>query len=288
MKDSKVIEVTQKPIIVYSLLEKISKEVQKKITSLDIDTLEPTDENLSVIKSTRADLNKDFKELEEQRKMVKEIVLKDYNLFEEAYKKLISAPFKDADVKLKSLADTVDDEILSLKINGLKNYFTEANTFDFISFEDLGLKIIKSKSDKVIKSEIDEYLADVKASIETIKTLQNSDRVLAKFQICKDLSRSISDVNIEVQREEHIKAQNEERERIAAERKQQEEDRKKEREMCPDNASVDEVVEQAKRVEQPQTDDTVYQATFTAFATKAQLGELKKFMIEKGIKYESK
>lgn len=285
MKDSKVIEVTQKPIIVYSLLEKISKEVQKKITSLNIDTLEPTDENLSVIKSTRADLNKDFKELEEQRKMVKEIVLKDYNLFEEAYKKLISAPFKDADVKLKSLADTVDDEILSLKINGLKNYFAEANTFDFINFEDLGLKIIKSKSDKVIKTEIDEYLADVKASIETIKTLQNSDRVLAKFQICKDLSRSISDVNIEVQREEQIKAQNEEYERIAAERKRQEEERKKEKEMY---SEADEAVEQTKRAEKPQTDDTVYQATFTAFATKAQLGELKKFMLEKGIKYESK
>lgn len=83
---SKIIEVTQKPIIEYSFIDEIAKNVEAKIESLNIDTLEPTEDNLSVIKSTRAELNNDFKTLEEQRKMVKDIVLKDYNAFEDKYK----------------------------------------------------------------------------------------------------------------------------------------------------------------------------------------------------------
>jgi len=75
------------------------------------------------------------------------------------------------------------------------------------------LKIIKSKSDKYIKTEIDEYLANIEMSISTIKTLPNKERVLAKFQMSRDLNRSISETNIEIQREEQIKAQNVERER---------------------------------------------------------------------------
>jgi len=50
------------------------------------------------------DLTKDFNDLENQRKMVKEIIMKDYNLFEDDYKKLISSLFKTADDQLKSLA----------------------------------------------------------------------------------------------------------------------------------------------------------------------------------------
>jgi len=209
---SKAVEVTQKPIIAYSMLETISKNVGDKIQSLNIESLEPTEDNLSLIKRTRADLTKDFNDLENQRKMVKEIIMKDYNLFEDDYKKLISSLFKNADDQLKNLASTVDDKILSVKIDGIKDYFNEENTFEFIRFEDLGLKIIKSKSDKSIKTEIDEYLANIKMSISTIETLPNKERVLAKFQMSRDLNRSISETNIEIQREEQIKAQNAERE----------------------------------------------------------------------------
>ena len=92
---SKIIEVTQKPIIAYSLLQEMSDKVGIKIDSLSIGTLEPTEDNLSIIKSTRAELNNDFKTLEEQRKMVKDIVLKDYNIFEDEYKTLISTKFKE-------------------------------------------------------------------------------------------------------------------------------------------------------------------------------------------------
>ena len=175
---SKVIEVTQKPIIEYSVIDEIAQRVETKIESLNIETLDPTDGNLSLIKSTRAELNNDFKTLEEQRKMVKDIVLKDYNIFEDKYKQLIASKFKNADVTLKKMVDTVSDGILQAKINGIKEYFDFVNTYDFVKFEDLELKIIKSKSDKKIKEEIDEYLSNIKQSLETIQTLPNSEKWL--------------------------------------------------------------------------------------------------------------
>jgi len=270
---NKIIEVTQKPIIAYSLLQKISNEVAEKIQSLNIDTLEPTNENLSIIKSTRAELKKEFTTLEEQRKMVKEIVLKDYNLFEDEYKKLISSPFKDADSKLKSLADTVDGRILLAKIDGIKSYFDEQNTFDFIEFEDASLKIIKSKSDKSIKAEIGTFLGGIATSIQTIQTLENKDRILAKFHIFKDFNRAISETNIEIEREKKIKLQNEAPKKI---------------EIVPEKVEppVPPITEPVVAIQVPVVDDKIYKASFSVFATKAQIKELKLIMEEKGIRYE--
>jgi hypothetical protein len=288
---SKAVVVTQKPIISYSLLEMISLNVTTKIQSLDIDSLEPTEDNLALIKRTRADLTRDFSELEGQRKMVKDIIMKDYNIFEDDYKKLITALYKDADEKLKNLAGTVDDKILSVKIDAIKDYFADQNSFDFVSFEDMNLKIIKSKSDKSIKTEIDEYLANISMSISTIEILPNKERVLAKFQICRDLNRSISETNIEIQREEQIKTQNEERERQAEERRLMLEESQRIAQSQfqeEEEAIAQEIIEANPLIvkEKPQIDNQVYKASFAVFATKAQLGELKKFMQEKGIRYE--
>ena len=293
---SQAVVVTQKPIIAYTLLKQISDNVIAKIEALNIDNLEANEDNLALIKRTRADLTKDFTELENQRKTVKDIVLNDYNVFEDDYKKLIASPFKDADAKLKSLSSVVDDKILSLKIDGIVEYFNEINTFDFIKFEDMNLKIIKSKSDKIIKSEIDEYIANVKMSISTIDTMPNKERILAKFQMHKDLSRAISDTNLEVQREEQIKAQNAERERLADERKQQAEEQQKQREEYAKVADsiektlgslADEVIEDiSHNIAEPEqkSEEKIYETTFTVRGTMEQLGKLKQFMKEIGVR----
>lgn len=287
---SQAVVVTQKPIIAYTLLKQISDNVIAKIEALNIDNLEANEDNLALIKRTRADLTKDFAELENQRKTVKDIVLNDYNIFEDNYKKLIASPFKDADAKLKSLSSVVDDKILSLKIDGIVEYFNEINSFDFVKFEDMNLKIIKSKSDKIIKSEIDEYLADVKMSISTIDTMPNKERILAKFQMHKDLSRAISDTNLEVQREEQIKSQNAERERVAAERQQQEVEQQRQREIQAHQKADAVEVEAMETVKQfiPEPEqikeEPIYETTFTVRGTMEQLGKLKQFMKEIGVR----
>jgi len=292
---SKVIEVTQKPIIEYSIIDKVAQDVEAKIQSLNIETLEPTESNLSLIKSTRAELNNEFKTLEEQRKMVKDIVLKDYNIFEDKYKQLIASKFKNADVTLKKMVDTVSDGILQAKINGIKEYFDFVNTYDFVKFEDLELKIIKSKSDKKIKEEIDEYLIGIKQSLDTIETLQNKDRVLAKFQMSKNLSDAIAQTNLEIQREEKIKAQNEARAKAEQERKEQETERVRLQKEEFDRQAQMQFVEPVQQTE-PQVqyqepiaqkeEPKIFSTTFRVFGTREQFAMLKQFMNDNNIRYE--
>jgi hypothetical protein len=287
---SKAVEVKQKPIIVYEMLQSISKGVEEKIASLDIQSLQATEDNLSLIKRTRADLTKDFNDLENQRKMVKEIIMKDYNIFEDDYKKLISSLFKGADEQLKSLASVVGDRILSAKIDGIKEYFNEVNDYEFVAFDNLGLKIIKSKSDKSIKAEIDEYLDTISMSLTTIETLQNKERVLAKFQMSRDLNRAISETNIEVQREEQIKAQNEERARLEIERKERQAEAQQQRNEAIEVEAMETVsdfIPEPVREPQPIAEgEMVYKCTFSVYATKAQLKQCKEFFAQIGVKYE--
>ena len=269
---SKAIVVTRTPIIAYEMLKPISESIITKIAALNIESLEPTEENLTLIKRTRADLKKDFDNLENARKMAKEQIIRPYEVLDEQYKKLIAAPFTNADTQLKKLVDEVETGILTVKIDGLKAHFKEQNPFEFVKFEDMSLKIIKSKSDKAIKEEIDAYLATIKTALNTIETLPNKERVLAKFQMSKDLNRAISETNLEIQREEQIKAQNEARAAAANQPK-------------PELIAVEEKPKEPI-IEQPKIDDTVYQASFTVFATKAQLRKLKEFMKNEGVKYE--
>lgn len=280
MSNTNIIVVEQAPIIRYSLLAQISTQVKDKIESLNIDTLEPSEETLKTIKDTRSDLSKEFKTLEEQRKMVKEIVLKDYNEFEDNYKRLIADQFKTADAKLKTLVDAVEDKILTAKVDGLKAYFKENNVFEFISFEHMGLHIIKSKSDKAIKEEIDAYLSSVNDALNTIDTLINKERVLAKFEIYRDLNRAISEVNIEIQREEAIKAKNE------AIKAQQEATIAKNAQVEQPKKEIPVEVVYAPKEEVTAIKEEVFQCTFTVYATKAQLSKMKQFLKDEGISYE--
>ena len=227
--------------------------------------------------------------------MVKDIVLKDYNTFEDKYKQLISSKFKDADKTLKSLVDTVSDGILQAKVNGIIEYFNTVNEFDFINFHDLELKIIKSKSDKKIKEEIDNYLANIKQSLETIQTLQNSDRVLAKFQMSKNLSDAIAQTNLEIQREEQIKAQNEAMAKAEQERKERETERvrlqKEEFERQAQMQSVEPVQQTEPQVQHQEPivqreDPKIFSTSFRVFGTREQFAMLKQFMNDNIIRYE--
>lgn len=274
----KIIEVSQKPIIEYSIIDEVAKNIEVKIESLSIETLESTEDNLSVIKSTRSELNRDFKALEEQRKIVKDIVLKDYSLFEEKYKKMILSKFKEADATLKSMVDRVSDGILKKKVHGISSYFDGVNTFEFLKFEDIGLKIIKSISDKKLKDEIDAYIESVKTSLSTIETLPNKERVLAKYQASKDLNDAIAQTNMEMQREEKIRQEREEREKVDKERK----NRSAERQSQMQSVKPKQHVEPELKEEEPK----IFKSSFTVYGTKDQLADLKEFMDEKGVRYE--
>ena len=205
---------------------------------------------------------------------------------------ILSVLFKDADVLLKDKTSTVESKLLDEKVVGISNYFQQLNTHDFISFNDLGLKIIRSKSDTVIKNEIEDYLFDIETSINTIKTLENSDRVLAKFQISKDLNSAISQTNIEIQREKEI-ADRKEAQRVAQEQIEEEARLREAQRQQELNEVIEAVIEEpiiqpepAQQVVQTPQAPKIFKSSFTVFGTQEQFAELKQFMNNKGIRHE--
>jgi len=292
---NKVIVLEQKPIISYDLVEAKGKEVAERIEALDLDSIEPTEANIKVLKNARTELKKEFEVFENQRKMVKDMVMKPYNDFDAAYKEHISTLFKDADTKLKNKVGAVDDEILSLKIENVKAYFGEKNTHDFLKYEDLNQKVIKSITDKKLHAEIDEYLLSVKSALEMIDTLDNRDRISVKYQMHKDLNRAISEAQIEVKREKEIKEKKEAQEKAEKEKEErlakEQEDLNARQKSTPGATVGDERVgfgerppieEFEKMFEQPQLRKT----TFTVTATIGELKELRQYMNDKGLSYE--
>ena len=78
-KKEELIVVKQLPII-EERLKSLSDEIDVKVANAM--ELVVSDETIKEVKKVRAELNKDFTELETQRKMVKERVLAPYEAFE--------------------------------------------------------------------------------------------------------------------------------------------------------------------------------------------------------------
>ena len=255
-KMKEVVTLKQEPIIAYGLIEKISNEVRERIDALSIETLEPSEHALGEIKKLRAELNKDFEIFESQRKVVKDIVLRDYNVFESQYKAKIADQFKSADSKLKELVASVESKLLDEKIDRLKEFFNEVNKFDFVTFEKLNLKVTRSMKDNDLRDQIQSSLDRISSDVDTISTMEHSDRILAKYQASLDLNSAISQTNIEIRREAEIVAKRE-------------------------TEAVKVETEQQRQVEE---DEEIFECTFTVLATKKQLRWLKSALAEQKIK----
>lgn len=260
------IKLEQLPIIKYDAIDEIANQVAIKMNELKLDELEVNEDNFKEVKKVRTELKKEFEEYENKRKLIKDMVMKPYNDFEDKYKK-ISTYYKGADDKLKTKINEVESTLLDNKINKLKESFNEINEWDWVSFEDLELKITRSTSDKEIIDKVNEFMTKTRNDLATIDTLENKDRILAKYQITKDLNVSISQTNIEI-----------EREKLIAEKETK----------INDNVEVkDEIIAKTEIKEhQDLQEEMTYETTFKVKGTLQQLKELKQFMNERGIAYE--
>lgn len=274
-----LIIVKQLPVI-EEHLKKISEEIEIKVNNAT--NLICSEETVKEVKKVRAELNNEFKELEKQRKSVKEQVLAPYETFEQVYKEFISEKFKTADTELKNKIDNVETEIKEDCKNKMIEYFSEyclSKNLDssYLKFDELNINITlgllteKKELTKKAKEELTSKVDSVCTDIETIKTMQNNEDVLVEYLKHKDLSKAIKDVNDRYSKLEILKQKEEEKKQ--AELKEQEVISK-----------VDECI-QAPIVGDVQKEFTI---EFLVTATKDKLSKLKKFLIEEGIRYESK
>lgn len=250
---NKLITIKQLPII-EQMLDEMSGEIDKKIEFALRIVPENSDKVLSETKKIRAALNKDLSELETARKKVKAEIMNPYLEFESIYKTKISDKFKQADTILKNKIDACETNIKDNRKKDLKEFFDEycrAQKVDGVCFENMGLKINISGSNKSYRDKIKEWIDKVKKDLEIIETSKDKYELLIDYKFNRnfDLQQALLDHE---KREREI-------ERL-----------KNIKETTPEELSAPET-----------NDDTeIFELDFVVRGTKKQLKALKEYLIQ--------
>ena len=295
-----IITVQQLPVIVYERLESVGQEIDKRIAALDLDKQLVTEDTKKAVKDTRAMLNKELKDFEEQRKRIKEQIAAPYMDFEKAYNSFIKEKYEKADGILKVKIDEFDKRLKADKEARIRAYFTElcqANNIDFLPFERLCLNIRLNDSDKSLKDIVNTNIDNVVKSLEFIESLTDPDEykaeILADYKQTLDVMIAINNAKYrkqqreaELQRLEAQKAAAEQA-RLAAEARAKEVAPLQAPEEVPPSA-IQEVPAPPQEVPAPEPEEEILHFTLEVIGTRAQLRALRQFLETNNIKYNSK
>ena len=273
-------------------LKELSLEVEQKVENAK--SLVCTEENVTTIKQIRASLNKEFKEVENQRKIVKEQILAPYMQFEEIYKMYISDKYKSADNDLKVKIDSTENELKNIKEQEIKDYFEEykkANNIDFVTYSQARINVTLSASRKSLKEQAKQFIDKIVDDLKLINTQEHKTEILVEYKKSLNVSQAITSVT------NRFKA-------IEEEKKRQEELKRKQLEEAQRRADESiraqtEATRQALENFIPKTEETILQAPvieekqeeiltlrFTVRGTRTKLRELKQFLENGGYDYE--
>ena len=187
-------KITQKAII-EEQLKTISDEIQKRVDYAE--KLVCTIDTIKDIKKQRTILRNQFNDLETQRKQVKAEFQAPYLRFEKVYKELISDKYKNADVQLKRKIDNVESELKLQKENNIREYFNEyceSEGIDFVKFEQIGLNINLSATEKSLREQVKSFIDKVKSDIELIQHEDNFAEIMIEYTKHLNVSRAIIEV----------------------------------------------------------------------------------------------
>lgn len=277
-----LIEVKQLPVI-EEQLRSVSKVIEERVKNAT--NLVCTEESVKTIKEIRAELNKDYKEFEAKRKLVKEQVLKPYNDFENVYKECISDKFKNADLILKGKIDNVENELKAKKEQEVKDYFEEyktANNIDFITYGQAKINVTLSASMKGLKEQAKSFIDKISEDLKLIETQEHKAEILVEYKETLNVSNAIMTVTNRFKAIEEEKKKEEEQkvnENLEKERKQIENNLQQ-----LANANIPQ--EQPSTAEEIKNTEKIYTITFKVTGTATKLKQLKQYLLDGGYQYE--
>lgn len=264
-KSEALIVVKQLPII-EEQLKTLSTEIDDKVsTALKMVC---TDDTVKDVKKLRAELNKDFKDLEAQRKYVKEQVLSPYQKFEEVYKTYVSDKYKEADQELKTKIDSVEDELKAKKEDEIKDYFNEyalSQKLDWLDYSRSDINITLTASIKSLKEQAKEFIDKVVDDLKLIDSQDDKEEITVEYYKDLNVSRAITTVK---ERKDLLQKEYERKEAIE---KQKEADK--------------EVVSKVEAISTP-VEEKRYTMAFRVTGTMEQLKQIKQFLDNGGYDYE--
>lgn len=238
VRDEDIIVVKQLPII-EDRLEGVFLSVKDRLEAMS--NLVVTEENYKELKKTRADLNKEFGELETLRKSAKAAIEAPYKRFENGIYKRISDTYRDAIGKLDGEIKDVEGGLKTQKQKELFVYYEEYRQSLGLDSaiadpKKSGIKVGLSGSMKALKEQARQYLDRIDGDLKMIYTLDNADEVLAEYRECM----SVTDA-VRIVADRHKRIEDEKIRRMA------EEENRKAREA--NEKAVEEAIQQAQEAE---------------------------------------
>lgn len=276
--ENNIIQVKQLPIIVEQLHE-VKAEVTAKVEQAL--SLVCTEDTVKDVKKVRSELNKELKDYEERRKAVKKAIMTPYEQFETVYKDCISDTYKKADTELKGKIDSVENELKEKKRKEVWYYFEElceANSLDFITFENANINVTLSASMKSLKDQARNFVFKIVDDLTLIDTQEHKDEILYEYKQSLNVSNAITTVTNRYKAIEAAKAREEER-------------KAREQAEAESAAKVEEVIEAVapptvEPIAPPVEEEKTYTLKFTVRGTMPQLKALKEFLNNGGYDYE--
>lgn len=286
VRENELIVVKQLPII-EDRLDEAFIAVQERLNAMS--NLVVTEENYKELKKTRADLNKEFGELDSLRKNVKAAIEAPYKKFEGgAYKRLADA-YKDAIGKLDGEIKDVEGGLKTQKQKELLAYWEEYRQslgLDTAIADPRrsGIKVGLTVSMKSLKMQTREYLDRIDGDLKMIDTLDNADEVLAEYRVLLNVTeavRVVADRNkrVEDERIRRLAEEESRRAREAAEKAVDEAIKENEVAVTPTVSVAPE--------EQEEAQEKILTTAFKVSGTLTMLKELKAFLVNGGYKFES-
>ena len=271
-----VLECTQVPVIVENLMD-MAASYQAKLDY--INTLPRDDEGMKAVKALRAEARKEFEELDEKRKEVKQKVMGPYNKAETIFKSFVTTPFNALDKACKEFSDSVEGEMKSRCEAQLQEYFAELCTMKgihWLPWERMGIRVDMAtarlkepkKAIEAIKAKVEKICADLDTISKEFKG--DAAEYLAAYESCLDVSEAIRRVNTW-----------KEAQRIAQENRVQREARMQQSSLVREAIKVAEV----GTVVMPQQEKK-FRVTFAVTATMPMLRAMKAWLEDKKIEYQ--
>ncbi len=275
MENQELMVVKQLPII-EERFKQLSEAVDEKVKNAE--ALVCTEENVKVVKQVRADLNKEYRDVETQRKKIKEQVLAPYMQFEEVYKQYIADKYKNADLILGGKVKVIEDDLKAKKEQEIKDYFEElktANNIDFVTYEQAKINVTLTASKKSLKEQVENFINKISDDLKLIETQEHKAEILVEYKQTLNVSQAITSVT------NRFKAIEEEKKKIEQEKELQKfvvdtakESDKYSEQIILNSPSVEEKTEE------------ILTLKFTVKGTRTKLRELKQFLESGGYDYE--
>lgn len=295
-----IIILKQAPIITYDKIKEVGEQVQKRIADLDLENQVITEQTKQSAKNTRADLNKEFKVFEEQRKIIKANVLEPLNEFEDNYKNFIAQHYQKADKVLKDKIDFFENQLKEEKAQRVKAFFEElcqAEKIDFVPYERLGLNITLSVAETQLRRQVEEFVTKVVNDVDLINSITESDEykseVLFEYKKSLDANHSFRVVKErqEAKQRELTRIEAEKQAQAEKQAKLQAEQEAKEKEVlqAPQEVGTGRVLsvqnghDLSAQKNNEQEANELYEMAFKVKGTREQLVALKQFIINNNI-----